>query len=397
MPKGGECILKTKNWMMTLALTVILLIFTACSSGNVAEEHHTPIIEENLEIAEDYYGHIDETAETYPPEADLPEIVNPSIPPITIEAAAGIFSALQAAWDADGGAMWGVRLHMPVAIVCNDTFVQFSSHSTYPFLYSVRQYVGDFAVYVHEGDGRRHLPIYSIRNWGEQRWLFVMWDFLHTDFYYNDVRIYDTRMGTAALDRHLMIMVHAIFHAWQPSIMNVHGASFSALPSSTEARISFEMELNALLQAINSDGEERIAIVRDALSVRHARREAFNSPAAENLIEVSEGTAVYTELRLLFNREEIIAMLQNWPKLIAQHESNFYAAIQFAYISGALYGMLLDDFGVAWRPLVGPYTDFGQMLKEAAGITELLPQDEIDMERYGYREIRERLTERPDS
>ena len=59
----------------------------------------------------------------------------------------------------------------------------------------------------------------------------------------------------------------------------------------------------------------------------------------------------------------------------------------YGYLAGTLYGMLLDDFDVDWRPYVERDTDLGLMLQEALGIPEMIPFDEIDLERYGYSEF----------
>ena len=149
--------------------------------------------------------------------------------------------------------------------------------------------------------------------------------------------------------------------------------------------------LNALVYAINSDGDERLSAIHDALSIRHARRSIFHTVYEENLSELSEGTAVYTELHLVFSRNEIEAIIQIWPELLMEFESAFHVLTYFGYYAGALYGILLDDFDVNWRPYVEYDTDLGLMLQDALGITEMIPFYEIDLERYGYSEITKRV------
>ena len=63
----------------------------------------------------------------------------------------------------------------------------------------------------------------------------------------------------------------------------------------------------------------------------------------------------------------------------------------YGYYAGILYGVLLDDFGVSWRPYIDRNTDLRLMLQEAVGITEMISLDEIDLEPYGYSEISERF------
>ncbi|MCL2407115.1 MAG: hypothetical protein FWC95_04225 [Defluviitaleaceae bacterium] len=60
----------------------------------------------------------------------------------------------------------------------------------------------------------------------------------------------------------------------------------------------------------------------------------------------------------------------------------------FGYSTGALYALLLDEIGADWRYNISWNTNLSAILKEAAGITELVPFNEINLERYGYTEIR---------
>jgi len=59
----------------------------------------------------------------------------------------------------------------------------------------------------------------------------------------------------------------------------------------------------------------------------------------------------------------------------------------FGYASGALYGLLLDEIGADWKPGISYSTDMGVLLRDAAGITEIRPISELDLEIYGYSEI----------
>jgi len=73
--------------------------------------------------------------------------------------------------------------------------------------------------------------------------------------------------------------------------------------------------------------------------------------------------AVYTEFHMVFGRSEIEAIIQTWPGIVARLESNFSVALKYAYLGGALYGMLLDDVGMEWRPHLTRVSDLGLMLQ----------------------------------
>jgi len=65
-----------------------------------------------------------------------------------------------------------------------------------------------------------------------------------------------------------------------------------------------------------------------------------------------------------------------------------------SYVFGALYGFLLDEFDVHWTQDICFSTDLSELLKDAAGITELTPFNELDFEQYGLSAISESELER---
>ena len=280
-------------------------------------------------------------------------------------------AAIHALWDADDGAMWGVPLHTPIIFV-DDTRVAVASHPDWQGEF-VRQYFDDVPVYV----GTRWPPAYySYLPWDGQTG--VVWSWRYVQSHINE----ESRESI------LRLITHSGFHARQLYIMGFKGASPAGLPHGTEAWISFNLEASALAQALRSTGDERLAIIHDALSIRHARRQAFDSAYAENWLQISEGTAVYTETVLVHGSQEAVdVIIERLEMLIGMSNSATRAALDISYAGGAAYGILLDDFGIDWRPYVDRYADLGLMLKEGLGITEFIPLEEIDLEKYGYSEI----------
>ena len=108
-----------------------------------------------------------------------------------------------------------------------------------------------------------------------------------------------------------------------------------------DAWVSYLLELNALVFAVKSDDDnERLIAVHDALSIRHARRLAHGTADNENVFKISEGTAVYTELHLMFSRDEIMEIVRHWPEVSMYWENITLVAMAYGYFHGALYGML---------------------------------------------------------
>jgi len=294
------------------------------------------------------------------------------------EFAAYYFERLQSMWDEDNGEMWGVSLHTPVVIFCTESSAFAANRPDKEGEFS-KLYIDGIEVFA----GIRRvggLPELSRHDWNGQTGVFISKQYMQT--------VQSHYIGTFNNPStvSLMTMNHYALHALQPTLMNVSG-SFRPAVMDESAWISYILEISALIYAINNSGQEKLSAINDALSIRQARREAFNITNTENLMQVSEGTAIYTELHMLFTRTEIEKIIQSWPEMFIMAGSAYDAAMVYCYNSVTLYGMLLDDLGVYWRHDVWSDTDFGIILKNALGITELMSHDEIDLERYGHSNI----------
>lgn len=277
-------------------------------------------------------------------------------------------------------------LHVPVVIICIDTRVAVANRPGSDNDGFERQYVDGFAVYVGEWN-RPPVHPYAYREWNGQNSAFFSWQGLQSD---SNVVISELSRprGSTALTR----MTHTAFHVFQPNLgITGRHAPMAGTPALT---LSYMLEMNALIEAISSEGEAKFEAARDALSIRHARREAFRTSDRENNVLSAEGTATYMELRLHFSRDEIVVMIQTWPDeffvraekcILGRHGS---IAGAYDYLGGALWGIVLDELGVIWRPYFTQDSDFGMFLQEALGI-EPIPLDEINLERFGYSVIAE--------
>ena len=119
-------------FVMLLAVAVVAL--AACSDQNY-----------DRDVIEEDYLYMTEN------EGDGLENDNVVLPwdesEMTLEAAAYWFAWVHAAWDADGGEMWGVPLHVPIVFVCDDTGIAVANRPNLRDGF-VEQYVGDIRVYV---------------------------------------------------------------------------------------------------------------------------------------------------------------------------------------------------------------------------------------------------------
>jgi len=354
-----------KRGVFILIMVLLIPMLTGCGNGVYAEEvsYADDYDEYVYEYKHDYeydvhddgdYGDYDAEIEI---EAQILELA---------EFASYYFGRLQAIWDADDGAMWGVRLDLPVIIFCNEYQIAAATHPDVEGNFT-RYYFGDIAVYA--GVQRIFASSPARRNWNGVMGVFAERQAMQA-FHFFGIKLNDSS-GDAALST----IIHYAMHAIQPDLIGVSGAYMQGRADDE----SFVLEFNALLQALNASGEERFNAAHRALSYRNARRLALpnadadasipGSIAGENLMAMSEGTTVYTELMMIASRDDVIAFVQRWPQLFDTQDHN---GVLFGYIGGALYGILLDELGVDWRPLAGPHLDLGVLLQDALGITYFL-------------------------
>ena len=163
-------------------------------------------------------------------------------------------------------------------------------------------------------------------------------------------------------------IVHESFHRIQKSIgFDCEGYHNDHIDD-MQARISILLEWNALVEAIQTNNEERKMAIRDALLVRQARRTMYsNKKKDENIFEIHEGLALYTELKLCSKsrsefKEKTLERLENISNSTASYMR------LFGYTSGLLYAYLLDEEDEKWRDGLSCKNDLGLILQEALSI-----------------------------
>jgi len=285
--------------------------------------------------------------------------------PISIDLAEYLFAQLHDIFEEDNGYLWGELLHTPFIFLDTETREivanQQDPDGTFEKLGNV--YLSTLPEHL--------IAAYSFQDFNGQRWAIMPWDMVVTDKEHPD--------------NILRTMTHMSFHIQQPSLFGDSPGWDTSHMNQEFARVTIQLEVNALLQALRSEGEERVKNIHDALSIRVARRIEFERSKNENIFEVHEGLADYTATRL--TKTDIDALLIYTEALAGnlKHVENMGGL--FGYISGALYGYLLDETGIIWKEHVRYGIDLSTLLQEAHKINNLLSFDELDLTSYGYEEI----------
>jgi hypothetical protein len=148
------------------------------------------------------------------------------------------------------------------------------------------------------------------------------------------------------------VLLHEQFHLVQPSLGLRSAPAQNFQVDSLEGRYLLQLEWRALKTALQASEEApQKAAIADALLFRQRRHEIFvNSAESEIALELTEGTAEYTGVKLAIRGEE--DQLRYAVRLIEREmESPAYSRV-FAYASGPAYGLLLDQYASNWRRLV---------------------------------------------
>ncbi len=161
--------------------------------------------------------------------------------------------------------------------------------------------------------------------------------------------------------------IHSLFHRFQESEGIVSAGFNISNMDEKEARLWIKLEWKALRKALNSQGDERLLAIRDALIFRGSNRELYQKYANdENRFEIYEGLATFTytllctnspeeyKTRLFENLDRVYSM-QSYPR-------------SYGFIHGALYASLLYDKGFDLRKIQTDNFDLGSAVKELYNI-----------------------------
>jgi len=343
-----------KRQKSVFLILVLLFVLTSCGRGDTYELELPPVTPSPTPLI------IDE------PELEDYEIAHESS--IPLDEAARFIRIMQDVFDEDGGALWGIDLSAPFMFVDPVT-----RHAVANRPDNQGNLVRQGDVYVGILSDRQRIGN-TIAHFGGVLWGMALWT--------NSEEHNDSDM--------VRIMIHEVFHVKQEVLIvgTPQGTGLDFFSDSARTRTLIRLELGALLRAITSETEtERLSAITDALSIRNERVQRGRLTREDREMEIHEGTAYYTDLMLGFNNlDERIHAIEE----LAENISRLTAT----YIFGALYGFLLDDFSVNWKYGIRYTTNLGDLLQEAAGIEELIPFEELNLEAYGYTEIVSQETER---
>jgi hypothetical protein len=264
--------------------------------------------------------------------------------PIDTQLAKEYFRDAQVASGHDRGALWGHELYGPMLFVDPETGAVIANEPDKEGKLALRDsvYAGKLPSEI--------APANTAIQWAGVNWTMVMWP------------------PPELLQPRVRLLMHECFHRVAPQIGLPAKDSSPNHLDSREGRIWLQMEWRALEQAMWRQGAARQKAIADALYFRAYRRSLFPGAAREeNALEMNEGLAEYTGVKLSVASLEEFAMVEDATLREAPtSHTNFVRS--FAYVSGPAYALLLDAAGRPWRKSLTPESDVGILLARASGI-----------------------------
>ncbi|HKE01252.1 MAG TPA: hypothetical protein VKE69_09600 [Planctomycetota bacterium] len=291
---------------------------------------------------------------------------------IDLAAARLRFEEARAISDKDGGALWGRPLYGPMLFVDPATRGCVANQADAEGKLSAREsvFAGTLPADVSVAN--------TATRWAGVHWTMVRWPL-------PEVNVERKRL-----------LAHELFHRIQDGLGLPLASPENPHLDTKEGRISLRLEMRALAAALIATGADRRDAIADALLFRAHRRAQFPGAADdERGLEMNEGLAEYTGVRLCGAPSAEIAVLLVDALEEAAKKPSFVRS--FAYASGPAYGILLDDTGAAWRKGLTPQSDLGEMLRNAVSLsapTDAAKTAQARSALYGGRAIVAEETER---
>ncbi|MEM9303810.1 MAG: hypothetical protein AAGE01_16960 [Pseudomonadota bacterium] len=181
------------------------------------------------------------------------------------------------------------------------------------------------------------------------------------------------------------LLLHESFHRIQPQLGLPTIDAGNGHVDDHPGRLWLRLEWRALAVALAAENDAAFrSAVGDALLFRLHRYELLpGAREAETALELNEGLAEYTAMRMAFD-EPAARIIERLTK--AQNRENLVRS--FAYESGPAWGLVLDRLCAAWLGSVQAGANFADLASCFVGSTvEATPEARAG--RYGYADVRQ--------
>ena len=263
-------------------------------------------------------------------------------PAISIEPAQAYFAEARSLCQADHGQLWGISLCGPIM------FVDPKSRSIVASDADAKGALkAEGSVFIGSLPADQTIANTAVE-WSGVHWSQMLWP-----------------LPSEERQRESLI-AHELFHRIQNrlDLPQVKGSDNAQLDA-PDGRYYLQLEWRALARALNvqSDKDRREAAA-DAILFRFERYSLFpDAPAQEQALELNEGLAEYTGVRVgnPTPEEQVKAALHD----LSSHKDDRTFVRSFAYATGPAYGLLLDRYASGWHQQLKGGDGFAVLLRNA--------------------------------
>jgi len=291
------------------------------------------------------------------PQEGAPKDAVAKAPPIDLALAKTKFDEAKRLAQADHGRLWGKSLDGPKLFV--DPRTRFVVGNQADAEGKLKPEAGVFV-----GSLPPNIPIANTAyQWAGVHWSMLLWP-----------------MPDDKTERSIILM-HESWHRIQADLGLASNDPLNAHLDTMPGRYWIQLEWRALSRALLSNHAERKTAIEDALLFRQHRRSLFKkSDLIENQLELHEGLAEYTGVKLsaLPDAEQRLLLVKRFEKWPTEMKSYVRS---FAYFSGPAYGLLLDETAPSWIGKIKAGDDLSLLLATAAKLKLETPSEALLKER----------------
>jgi hypothetical protein len=261
------------------------------------------------------------------------------------ELARAYFAEAAAIGATDSASLWGAALYGPVLFV---------DRATREIVANVADSAGQLGAEGELRVGRLPEGIGIFNggiDWSGRRWTMLAWPLPY---------------GRYERQR---LLAHELFHRLQPELGLPAANPGNEHLDQREARTWLRLEWRALQEALVHADTARRRALQDALRFRAERHRLFpEGTEPERLLELNEGLAEYTGVRAGVPEPARVGWVVRQLETSDARARTESVVRNFAYTSGAAYGVLLDAADARWTRRVTPATNLGALLAALHGL-----------------------------
>lgn len=270
-----------------------------------------------------------------------------------------MFNQIKAICDKDNGKLWGINLYAPILCIDKNRNVWSNQQDSQCQL----QICGKCFIGKYPDD--KNIANSTMNAFG-QKWVTMM-----------------LPIPTDTTDRNILFC-HEMFHYWQDSLGHVPTPYNNVHMETKEARILLKLEWKAFLSACKATNPLlREIAIRDGLTFRRQRQEEFSKYYSdETAFEVHEGLPQYTGMKLSISSDA--RYIDKLNKEAESYMKKDELVRCYAYLSGPIFGYLLDKSTNEWRKQVDGNSDLGILVQKAYNIVLPIDKENHIQQRKAY-------------